>query len=287
MTELGKFLVEKRKEKSMSLDELQAITKIQKRYLQAVEEGNYHLLPGKFYARAFIKTYAEAIGIEPSYVFDNYSTDLPTTVEENAHEGLTRAKKKTDKTMADSKWLAILPKFLVIFLLLGLATSYWVYYQKFQTDPKEENTETDNNFADYENGELDDQPEDVPADQPEDVTDEPTNDPEEEINDEPQFTLTLTKSGKENFYYDLENTDKLNVQITFTGDCYVKIWNAKDHVFLKGTYKKEDVIEEDFSAEEVITIRLGATAMANILINGEPFTFASDANVQNIHINKK
>jgi cytoskeletal protein RodZ len=285
MTELGKYLVEKRKEKSISLDELQAITKIQKRYLQAVEQGNYHLLPGKFYARAFIKTYAEAIGVSSTFVFDNFSSDLPTTLEKSAHDGLTRAKKKTDKTMADSKWLAWLPKFLVICLLLGLATSYWFYYQKFQTNPEQETTETDTNFADYENGNLeDDNQED---EQPDTPVDEPDASENEEPDTEPSYTLTLTKSGEENFYYDLENTDKLTVKITFLGDCYVKVWNGKDHVFLKGTYKKENVIEEDFSAEEKITIRLGATPQANVFINGEPFTFDSDATVQNIHITKK
>jgi cytoskeletal protein RodZ len=55
LTELGKLLKEKREEKGMSLEELQTATKIQKRYLAAIEEGNYDVLPGTFYARAFIK----------------------------------------------------------------------------------------------------------------------------------------------------------------------------------------------------------------------------------------
>ncbi|MDA6131043.1 helix-turn-helix domain-containing protein, partial [Escherichia coli] len=49
----------------MSLDDLQKVTKIQKRYLMGIEEGDYSMMPGKFYVRAFIKQYAEAVGIEP------------------------------------------------------------------------------------------------------------------------------------------------------------------------------------------------------------------------------
>lgn len=46
MTELGIRLKEAREEKAMSLDDLQAATKIQKRYLTALEEGNYDIIPG-------------------------------------------------------------------------------------------------------------------------------------------------------------------------------------------------------------------------------------------------
>lgn len=45
MTELGIRLKEAREEKAMSLDDLQAATKIQKRYLTALEEGNYDIIP--------------------------------------------------------------------------------------------------------------------------------------------------------------------------------------------------------------------------------------------------
>ena len=61
MTELGKILKEAREAKGLSLDDLQQITKIQKRYLIGIEEGNYDMMPGKFYVRAFIKQYAEAV----------------------------------------------------------------------------------------------------------------------------------------------------------------------------------------------------------------------------------
>ncbi len=70
MTELGNRLKEAREEKGMSLDDLQAATKIQKRYLTALEEGNYDIIPGKFYVRAFIKQYAEAVGLDSELLFE-------------------------------------------------------------------------------------------------------------------------------------------------------------------------------------------------------------------------
>ena len=64
MNEIGVILKEARIEKGYTLDDLQQITKIQKRYLQAIEDGNLEVLPGRFYARAFIKQYADIVGLD-------------------------------------------------------------------------------------------------------------------------------------------------------------------------------------------------------------------------------
>lgn len=63
LSELGQFLKQARVEKNISIEEIQEITKIRKRYLEAIENGEYDVLPGQFYARAFIKSYSEAIGL--------------------------------------------------------------------------------------------------------------------------------------------------------------------------------------------------------------------------------
>ena len=69
LTELGNRLKEARLSKGYSLDDLQEITKIQKRYLVGIEEGNYSIMPGSFYVRAFIKQYAEAVGLDSKVIF--------------------------------------------------------------------------------------------------------------------------------------------------------------------------------------------------------------------------
>ena len=54
MNEIGEILKEARIQQGYTLDDLQQTTKIQKRYLQAIEDGNPDILPGRFYARAFV-----------------------------------------------------------------------------------------------------------------------------------------------------------------------------------------------------------------------------------------
>ena len=72
MTGLGDRLREARTAKGFTLDDLQSITKIQKRYLSGIENEDYSMMPGSFYVRAFIKQYAEAVGLDPDEMLSLY-----------------------------------------------------------------------------------------------------------------------------------------------------------------------------------------------------------------------
>ncbi|MGQ7033298.1 helix-turn-helix domain-containing protein, partial [Escherichia coli] len=47
---------------------------MRKRHLVAIEEGNYDVLPGAFYARAFIKQYADAVGLNREELLVEYQS---------------------------------------------------------------------------------------------------------------------------------------------------------------------------------------------------------------------
>ena len=83
MTELGTRLKEARTAKGYSIEDLQEITKIQKRYLANIEEGNYSTIPGAFYVRAFIKQYAEAVGLNGDELLETYKSELPSPTNED------------------------------------------------------------------------------------------------------------------------------------------------------------------------------------------------------------
>jgi transcriptional regulator with XRE-family HTH domain len=70
--ELGEVLRKRREELGVSLEDVQAATKIRKRYLQAIEEGDWSVLPGDVYARGFVRAYADYLGLNGTALLEEY-----------------------------------------------------------------------------------------------------------------------------------------------------------------------------------------------------------------------
>lgn len=61
---VGRTLRETRTRRKIDLSEIEAATKIRGRYLRAIENEEWDLLPGETYARAFIRAYASHLGLD-------------------------------------------------------------------------------------------------------------------------------------------------------------------------------------------------------------------------------
>lgn len=68
-----------RESRGLTLNDLFQITKISPVNLEAIENGDFHLLPPPVYTKAFIKTYAQIIGIDSKEVLDRYERYLETS----------------------------------------------------------------------------------------------------------------------------------------------------------------------------------------------------------------
>ena len=55
--EIGKALKEAREMQNLSLEQVEEKTKIRRKYLQALENEQYDILPGQVYAKAFLKSF--------------------------------------------------------------------------------------------------------------------------------------------------------------------------------------------------------------------------------------
>ncbi|MEH7805826.1 helix-turn-helix domain-containing protein [Bacillus pumilus] len=142
MTELGKRLIEAREEKGMSLEDLQTVTKIQKRYLLAIEQGNYDIIPGKFYVRAFIKQYAEAVGLNPEQLFEEFRKDVPSTYNDEVSDKLSNIKPQRELPKPASKVLELLPTILIIGGVLVVIAIIYVIVQAVNHDSGQKNNQT-------------------------------------------------------------------------------------------------------------------------------------------------
>lgn len=69
---IGERLREARVLRGLDLDEIADRTKIRVPFLRAMEEERWEQLPGPAYARAFLRTYADALGLDADLVVDEY-----------------------------------------------------------------------------------------------------------------------------------------------------------------------------------------------------------------------
>ncbi len=68
---VGARLREARVQRGMDLAEVAASTKIQVRFLHAIEDEEWDLLPSDFYARSFVRTYAAHLGLDEAQVLED------------------------------------------------------------------------------------------------------------------------------------------------------------------------------------------------------------------------
>ena len=72
MASLGQSLREAREERNISIEEIASATKIGHRYLEAIENDRLDLMPGEFFIKGIIRTYARAIGLDGEEVLARY-----------------------------------------------------------------------------------------------------------------------------------------------------------------------------------------------------------------------
>jgi cytoskeletal protein RodZ len=128
MSELGALLRRAREEKSLSLDDIQEVTKIRKRYLQAIESGDYSVLPGSFYVRAFVKNYSEAVGLEPEEVLRLYQHEIPAAPVEQAVEPIPARKPRRVKSQTSERFGKIGFNLVMWLFLVVIVVVVWYYY---------------------------------------------------------------------------------------------------------------------------------------------------------------
>src|SRR4051812_22861303 len=72
MPEIGTTLREARMRQRIDISEIEAETKIRGKYLRALENEEWALLPGPAYVKSFLRTYADALGLDGRLLVEEY-----------------------------------------------------------------------------------------------------------------------------------------------------------------------------------------------------------------------
>jgi transcriptional regulator with XRE-family HTH domain len=74
---VGSSLRQARERRGLELADVERDTCIRVRYLRALEEERFELLPGRAYARGFLRTYAHYLGLDADRFVDELASRLP------------------------------------------------------------------------------------------------------------------------------------------------------------------------------------------------------------------
>ncbi len=78
MSSFGETLKRERELRQISLKEISEATKINSRYLDALEKNEFRHLPGGVFNKGFVRAFAQYIGIDPEAMVESYLEELRT-----------------------------------------------------------------------------------------------------------------------------------------------------------------------------------------------------------------
>lgn len=82
MFQIGPSLREARTRRGLSPSDVHKAVRIRERYLTALEEERWDMLPGDAYTKGFLRTYAEFLGLDGQLYIDEYNSRFTRTEEE-------------------------------------------------------------------------------------------------------------------------------------------------------------------------------------------------------------
>jgi len=72
LKEIGAQYRQAREKRNITIESVSEQNKIQKRFLRAIEEGSWDIIPGEVYLRGFLRTYANLLDLDAQEILSIY-----------------------------------------------------------------------------------------------------------------------------------------------------------------------------------------------------------------------
>jgi len=118
MLELGATFRKTRESQNVSIEKIAKETRINSRFLEAIENERFDLLPGGIFNRGFIRSYALRLGLDPEEAIQGYEKLFHAVEAEPVHQETERVRGKTTKIPVYYVALAGLLVLIVVFYFL-------------------------------------------------------------------------------------------------------------------------------------------------------------------------
>ncbi|ALV22968.1 helix-turn-helix domain-containing protein [Carnobacterium antarcticum] len=274
MNEIGEKLQEARKAKGYTLDDLQQMTKIQKRYLIAIEEGNYNVMPGKFYARAFIKQYADTVGLNGDQLLEEYTDIVPHTHDEEYVEKVsssqTRSGNKTGNELL-GKVQDYLPTLVILLVVVVIAAA--IYFAFIKTNQSsQESLITKNSESVVVSSAVSN------SNDAKDSSTEDSATSESEKEETKQVVSVLSSTGSQTTYSVTGTTAENTVSLSAEGgESWVSV-EADGTMIDQALLTDGDVLDAAIPADtKTVNIVVGNASVTGVKLNDENVDYAPEA----------
>jgi cytoskeleton protein RodZ len=125
--EIGNSLREARLRQQLEFPELELATKIRSKYLRALEEEQFDVLPAQTYVKGFLRTYADQLGLDGQLYVDEYNSRY--VVGEDEPPSVVRPRQSAVRPGFDSHFSrrAVVIALAAIGLLFALVIGAWKF----------------------------------------------------------------------------------------------------------------------------------------------------------------
>ncbi|WP_412990010.1 helix-turn-helix domain-containing protein [Pediococcus siamensis] len=133
--EIGKRLQEARLDQGFTIDYIQEKTKIQKRYLMAIEAGQMNDLPGDYYVKSFVSQYAAVVGLNAHELLagilqpeGDEKTRRATFAQEKLPSRTTQHQqvaRQSEFSRRYGKYTTYLPTIIVVIVVVAVLGTIW------------------------------------------------------------------------------------------------------------------------------------------------------------------
>jgi len=123
MFEIGNSLREARLRQGLDFPDVERATKIRPKYLRALEDEQFEILPAQTYVKGFLSTYAEFLGLDGQLYVDEYNSRYVTREEEMPSSGPRRSPGRPRSRRIESS--VVLAALVGIAVLFALVIAAW------------------------------------------------------------------------------------------------------------------------------------------------------------------
>jgi hypothetical protein len=124
--DIGNSLREARVRRNLDFRQVEQATKIRSRYLRALEEEDFEVLPAETYVRGFLRSYAEFLGLDGQLFVDEYNSRFVTGADVESFRPRRSPSKRTGRGLETN---------VILFALtaIGVMTALVIAAWKFST----------------------------------------------------------------------------------------------------------------------------------------------------------